>query len=266
MQLTMMASTMSDGLQTLIVNISSNKIHQDNSTDNGTLTPTEGSDNSTISEMPVYAQTIWVLLYSAIVILATGGNVLVCYVVLAYQRMRTVTNYFIVNLAISDILMAVLCIPLSFVANVLFNHWPFGSALCSVVPYAQTVAVFASAFTLVAISVDRFIAIIYPLRQRLTTKQVLIIVAVVWVSSLTVPLPTAIFSKVTVNESRCYEVWGQDERFSYSLAIMVLQYFLPLSVLIVTYLGIGIVIWVKKPPGEAENNRDQRMAASKRKV
>ena len=47
---------------------------------------------------------------------------------------------------------------------------------------------------------------------------------------------------------------------------MVLQYFLPLFVLMFTYARIAIVIWVQKAPGEAENNRDQRMAASKRKV
>lgn len=65
----------------------------------------------------------------------------------------------------------------------------------------------------------------------------------------------------------CDEDWPDAEkRYAYSLSIMVLQYFIPLAILAFTYTHIGVVIWVKRAPGEAENNRDRRMAASKKKV
>ena len=65
----------------------------------------------------------------------------------------------------------------------------------------------------------------------------------------------------------CDEVWEDPGgRWAYSLAVTVLQYFVPLLILAVTYASIGLVIWVKRLPGEAENNRDRRLAASKRKV
>ena len=226
--------------------------------------------------MPLYAQAFVIIIYSTITIFAVGGNVIVCYIVLAYQRMRTVTNYFIVNLACSDILMSVLCVPLTFITSVLRvdNDWPFGAFMCPVVLYAQSVSVFLSAFTLVAISLDRYIAIIYPLRPRMTTRQAALVIALIWMLSMAVPLPIALMSRIVLRRDsygvlrdRCDEVWPADEqRYIYSLALMVLQYFLPLSVLSFTYSRIGIVIWVKRPPGEAESNRDQRMAASKRKV
>lgn len=47
---------------------------------------------------------------------------------------------------------------------------------------------------------------------------------------------------------------------------MTLQFLLPLTVLIFTYTRIAIAVWGKRPPGEAQNSRDQRMAKSKRKV
>lgn len=47
---------------------------------------------------------------------------------------------------------------------------------------------------------------------------------------------------------------------------MTLQFLLPLTVLIFTYTRIAIAVWGKRPPGEAQNTRDQRMAKSKRKV
>ncbi|XP_013402794.1 RYamide receptor [Lingula anatina] len=234
-------------------------------------TTLSGNASNNVTEIPYfivpgYVTGILIVLYSAITVLAIGGNSLVCYVVLAYQRMRTVTNYFIVNLAVSDILMAVLCIPLTFVANILLNYWPFGALLCPIVLYVQAVSVFLSAFTLVAISVDRYVAIIYPLRKRMTSKMAVIVIANIWFLSLVVPLPTAILSKVD-EDNKCYEHWHDwTQRFQYTAAIMVLQYVLPLCVLSFTYLRIGVVIWVQKIPGEALNNRDQRMAASKRKM
>lgn len=55
--------------------------------------------------------------------------------------MRTATNYFIVNLAVGDILMALLCIPFTFPANLIFQYWPFGLSLCVVVSYSAATSV-----------------------------------------------------------------------------------------------------------------------------
>ena len=227
-----------------------------------------------MGSMPVYMQSIVIVMYSMITLVAVGGNITVCYIVLGYQRMRTVTNYFIFNLACSDMLMSVLCVPFTFVTSVLIHYWPFGAAMCPIVPLAQSVTVFLSAFTLVAISIDRYRAIIYPLKPRMTTKQAYRIIILIWLLSLAVSLPTAVLSRIQQRHdmtgqmrNHCEEMWpNPNQRYMYTLTIMVLQYFLPLSVLLFTYSWIGFVIWVKKPPGEAEDSRDQRMAASKRKV
>lgn len=56
--------------------------------------------------------------------------------------MRTATNYFIVNLAVGDILMALLCIPFTVLSNYIFQYWPFGYSLCVIVSYAQANSVF----------------------------------------------------------------------------------------------------------------------------
>lgn len=244
--------------------------------ENVSETPSFNHTGDIPAPMPAYAQAIIIVMYSTISVLAVGGNLIVVYIVVAYQRMRTVTNYFIVNLACSDILMAVMCIPFTFIANLLMHYWPFGAIMCPIVSYLQAVVVFLSAFTLVAISLDRYRAIMFPLKPRMTTNQVAMVIAVIWMLSLAVPLPIAIMSRIEEQTDRfnasvvryiCKEKWPQlQHRYIYSLCLMILQYFLPLFVLMFTYSSIAVVIWVKKMPGEAENNRDQRMAASKRKV
>lgn len=223
------------------------------------------------NRVPLSIEILMYIMYTSVIIAALGGNGVVCFLILAYQKMRTVTNFFILNLAIGDILMACLCVPFTFVSNLLLQSWPFGSVMCVVVSYSQAVSVFVSAYTLVAISIDRYIAILYPLRPRMTKFQAKLIIACIWLVSLLTPLPTALLSKVIqpdqdASRDICTETWDYDQRYYYSMLLMILQYVFPLSVLIFTYTRIALVVWGKQTPGEAEDGRDQRLAASKRKV
>lgn len=69
------------------------------------------------------------------------------------------------------------------------------------------------------------------------------------------------------NSPICKEEWPSKEQESYyTTTLLITQFVIPLLVLIYTYTRIAIVVWGKRPPGEAENSRDQRMAKSKRKV
>ncbi|XP_043801555.1 RYamide receptor-like isoform X2 [Apis laboriosa] len=202
-------------------------------------------------------------------------NGLVCYVVHSSPRMKTVTNFFIVNLALGDILIALFCVPTSSISTLILQYWPFGPELCPTVIYLQAVSVLVSAYTLVAISIDRYIAIMWPLKPRLSKRQAQLLILAVWMLAMVISLPIAIVSKLfqpsiqykRCNQYICIEVWPSlENRYYYSIALLVLQYVIPITVLVFTYTSIAIMVWGKRPPGEAENIRDQRMARSKRKM
>ncbi|XP_002732002.1 RYamide receptor-like [Saccoglossus kowalevskii] len=219
---------------------------------------------------PLWLQVILAILYACTSVLAVIGNLVVCYIVLGNPRMRTVTNYFIVNLAISDILMAVLCVNLTFYYSINF-HWPFGIVMCALVMYIQMVSVSISIFTLVAISLDRYVAIIHPLRPRMTKRRAFIVIVVIWLLAGGISLPAAINSKIETypNSSTisCSEQWATDQQRSiYTISLMIIQYFLPLLILSIAYSIIGYSIWGRKPPGERERHRDARQAESKKKL
>lgn len=74
--------------------------------------------------------------------------------VLAHRRMRTVTNYFLVNLSVSDLMMSLLNCVFNFIF-MLNSDWPFGAVYCTVNNFVANVTVASSVFTLVAISFDR---------------------------------------------------------------------------------------------------------------
>lgn len=124
----------------------------------------ESNENSALFETIVY------IMYISIFIFALLGNGFITYIVFSSPRMKTVTNYFIVNLAVGDILLTLFCVPFSFFSILILQYWPYGSVLCHLVNYCQAVSVLVSAYTLVAISVDRYSAILWPLRPRITKR------------------------------------------------------------------------------------------------
>ncbi|XP_041364282.1 RYamide receptor-like [Gigantopelta aegis] len=233
----------------------------------GVANATEPDDDPTTVTVLEGTQTTIICLYSLICVTAIVGNGMVCYLVLGFRRMRTVTNLFIASLATSDILMAVICIPFTFVANVLLDHWPFGRSLCPVMTYVQVVVVFQNAYTLLAISFERYFAIIYPFHPRLPKRKAVWIIAICWALSFMTPLPTAITSTLVelptddVSKNKtvpvCLEVWSSEsQRFTYTLTIMILQYFVPLVVLVYTYLRIVHVVWLKNAAPHVKQDQD----------
>ena len=104
--------------------------------------------------MPAWEQALWTLLFAGMVLVAAGGNLIVIWIVLAHRRMRTVTNYFIVNLAVADTIVSTLNVIFSFV-YMLNSHWPFGWTYCKICQFVAVLSVAGSVFTLVAIALDR---------------------------------------------------------------------------------------------------------------
>lgn len=70
----------------------------------------------------LYVAASYILAYLFIFLLCMVGNILVCVIVLGNRRMRTVTNLFILNLAVSDLLVGIFCIPTTLVDNLITGN------------------------------------------------------------------------------------------------------------------------------------------------
>lgn len=77
-----------------------------------------------------------IVLYSIIFILSIAGNTLVIVTLVQNKRMRTVTNVFLLNLSVSDLLLAIFCMPFTLTGHLLQN-WIFGSVMCTLILYFQ---------------------------------------------------------------------------------------------------------------------------------
>ncbi|XP_027034875.1 somatostatin receptor type 5 [Tachysurus fulvidraco] len=192
------------------------------------------------------------------------GNTLAIYVVLRYVKMKTVTNIYILNLAIADELY-ILGLPFLSTQNVL-SYWPFGSFLCRVVMTTDSLNQFTSIFCLTVMSIDRYLAVVHPLRSsRWRRPRVAKMVsAAVWATSFVVVLPVVIFSDVQDMFNSCNMSWPEPRNLwpvAFILYTSVLGFFAPLLVICACY--ILIVVRVKASGARAGFGRRRR---SERKV
>ncbi|OWA51470.1 putative G-protein coupled receptor 83 [Hypsibius exemplaris] len=206
--------------------------------------------------------------YALIIIVSILGNLLVCYVIVKMRRMHTVTNAFILNLAVSDLLITCLNIPFSLV-RLLMDDWPLGQVMCQLLPFVQVTAVYVSSWTMVCIAYDRLRVIVFPLRPRLTFRAGIVMIMVMWILSSAVSAPYAVFHQVIQFQfakatKLCAAMYpsGSDFRQYLSLGTFLLQFFLPLNIAGFCYGIIGLNLWSTKAILKASGNRQNNHMSS----
>lgn len=140
---------------------------------------------------------VQILLYSLIFLLSVLGNTLVITVLIRNKRMRTVTNIFLLSLAVSDLMLCLFCMPFNLIPNLL-KDFIFSSAVCKTTTYFMGTSVSVSTFNLVAISLERYGAICKPLQSRVwqTKSHALKVIAATWCLSFTIMTPYPIYSNL----------------------------------------------------------------------
>lgn len=146
-------------------------------------------DNSTALEDVV--SKVVPIFFGLIGITGLLGNALVVLVVILNPLMRSTTNVLIINLAVSDLLFVIFCIPFT-ATDYIMNVWPFGDLWCKMVQYLIVVTAHASIYTLVLMSLDRFLAVVYPIASRSirTERNTIVACSILWIVILTTALPT----------------------------------------------------------------------------
>ncbi|XP_050700698.1 uncharacterized protein LOC126987617 isoform X2 [Eriocheir sinensis] len=187
--------------------------------------------------------------YVIIFLLGVIGNTLVIVTLLQNRKMRTITNVFLLNLAFSDLLLGVFCMPFTLVGSLL-RDFIFGAVMCRLIPYFQAVSVSVSVWTLVAISLERFYAICQPLKSRgwQTLSHAYKIISLVWLLSLVFMAPIAVLSQLLpvgdTSRHKCREMWPSlhfERGFSMFLGAALLL--VPLIIMVAAYSSITVSLW-----------------------
>ncbi|XP_061622702.1 tachykinin receptor 1a [Phyllopteryx taeniolatus] len=219
---------------------------------------------------PAWRIFLWAIAYCCIVIVSVVGNVTVIWIIMAHKRMRTVTNYFLLNLAFAEASMSAFNTVINFIYAV-HNEWYFGLVYCRFHNFFPIAAVFASIYSMTAIALDRYMAIIHPLQQRMSSTETKVVVGVIWVLALLLAFPQYYYSNIDQLPGRvvCYIDWPEyticDFKTMYYVCVAILIYFLPLLVMGCAYLVVGLTLWASEIPGDSSDRYKEQLTA-KRKV
>ncbi|KAM9849832.1 histamine receptor H2a [Aulostomus maculatus] len=186
------------------------------------------------------------LILALLILLTISGNVLVCLAVCASRRLRCLTNCFIISLAVTDLLLGILVLPFSALLQ-LTDEWPLGPNFCNFYISMDVMLCTASILTLLAISIDRYLAVTMPLRYTslVLPWKVAVAMASVWTVSVAVSFLPIQMGWNTVNGTvQNHGPWAQERtcRFElnkpYVLTDSLLTFYLPLLAMCWTYLSI----------------------------
>lgn len=208
------------------------------------------------------------IVYLSVSLCAVIGNWMVLWIVMRCQSMRSVTNVFIANLAIADLMIGLLAIPFQFQAALL-QKWLLPHFLCSVCPTAQTLSLNLSIFTLVALSVDRHRAVTAPLKPRISRSTGLAVLSVIWISAVIISLPTFIAFNITWVGNETPEPQCLPSRVpvafwkTYNHILVTVQYVIPFVIISAAYIHMAIVL---SADAGVRSTDAARVNSSKRRV
>ncbi|MBN3316941.1 NPY1R protein, partial [Atractosteus spatula] len=196
---------------------------------------------------------IMAIAYSAVALLGVSGNLALIVVITKQKEMHNVTNILIANLSVSDLLMAVMCLPFTFVYTFM-DHWIFGEAMCKLNSMVQCFSISVSIFSLVLIAVERHQLILNPRGWRPNNMHAYIGITIIWVLAILTSLPFMLFSLVTddplkllphfyehyVGKVVCVEEWpSRTFRLTYTTCMLIIQYIGPLCFIFICYLKVS---------------------------
>jgi len=208
-------------------------------------------DNSTFYlSIPTINEHLFILILSILlfIVLLIGliGNVLVIYVILNDGRLKTVTNTYLLHLALSDLIF-LSGIPF-FIFSIITRSWIFGRFLCKIFFITQGVNQYTSIIILALLSFDRFLAVCYSAKSitwRLRVNSNILLM-LVWIFSFLLMLPIMIFTTLEDSVSsnvQCTIILplshSRSFYFIYVIYTSTLTFFLPISLMI--YFHIKIV-------------------------
>uniref|UniRef100_A0A673M6H7 Galanin receptor type 1 n=1 Tax=Sinocyclocheilus rhinocerous TaxID=307959 RepID=A0A673M6H7_9TELE len=210
------------------------------------------------------------VIFGCIFFVGIIGNTLVMVVIgkIKSRRSRSTTNIFILNLSIADLSFLLFCVP--FQATIYsLPEWIFGAFLCKFVHYFVMVSMLVSIFTLVAMSVDRYIAVVLSKKSPCirSRRNALIGVCVIWMLSFIFAVPAAQHQILTdhpnaPNSTFCWEIWTERmAKHTYKVTILVTGYLLPLVLITCCYAKVLYHLHKKMKNMSKKSERSKRKTA-----
>ncbi|XP_031426020.1 chemokine-like receptor 1 isoform X2 [Clupea harengus] len=183
-----------------------------------------------------------VVINTVIFLLGVLGNGIVIWIA-GFKMKKTINTTWYLSLAVSDFLVCAIN-PFN-IAFAAMQNWVFGLFLCKFTSFTMFVNMFSSIFLLVFISVDRCIAVVFPVwaQNHRTTRTASVAVTVAWIFSVVLSIPSIVFRDVQTHMGRthCFNSYTTDPHSHITIAVsrFVSGFVVPFIIIIVCYSVIA---------------------------
>lgn len=216
-----------------------------------------------------------------VLLVAVLANIFVIFIVSKKQRIRSVTNCLVANMACSDLLIGSVNMPNMIVELVRSSSafsfgGPLASLLCKLLVFSQDISTFCSIMCLIAIAIERYLAIFYPFKKYFTLRNVKYVLLGCWVVAGIVASPLLYANKIVAEDGLyyCSEQWspvfGSSDIIAsrgYTTVTFVLLYAIPLVSICSLYTAVVYRLWHQTIPGDHRTpERRQHRAKAKKHV
>uniref|UniRef100_A0A673C4T0 Alpha-1A adrenergic receptor n=1 Tax=Sphaeramia orbicularis TaxID=375764 RepID=A0A673C4T0_9TELE len=193
-----------------------------------------------VPELNIVKAVVLGFVLGVFIMFGVVGNILVILSVVCHRHLRTVTHYFIVNLAVADLLLSSTVLPFSAIFEIL-DRWVFGRVFCNVWAAVDVLCCTASIMSLCVISVDRYIGVSYPLRYPsiVTKHRAFLAMMLLWVLSLIISIGPLFGWKEPPPEDE--SICKITEEPGYAIFSAVGSFYLPLAIILVMYCRVYVV-------------------------
>ncbi|XP_078684459.1 prokineticin receptor 2-like [Branchiostoma floridae x Branchiostoma belcheri] len=227
----------------------------------------------TDAEVSIGLKVFLGIVYCLIVMTCGFGNLLLISVIVWFKKARTMTNTLIANLALSDFLVAVFCLPFNLDYYIIKSRmWTHSHVTCVAVHFLRQTSLYVSTNALLVIAIDRYLVIMLPHIPRMSARVAGAAVTMVWVVSLLVSIPAAMSTKVLPYANNgntfCGQIWSIQEKARYKayyLSMLVLEFVIPVIIMTFCYVFIVRKIWKRQVPGFRTDEQNQSIMRSKRR-
>ena len=215
--------------------------------------------------------------YSLILVVSLVGNSLIVLIVYKTPTLRKPINMLIVNMSMSDLLFPIFLIPVR-LSELNVGLWliggTLGQALCKIHAFLADTSSLVSIQSLILITVDRYAAVVVPLRSPLISRKVCrCLIVGTWILAAAFHSPNFFtFNLVEYQEGkRCMNQWevlfGEKSSVGiYLLSASILFFYIPFVVLAILYSIILIKLKKQAHPGEQSANAEEQRTRRNRKV
>ena len=216
--------------------------------------------HNTVTPFRIVEVSIMLLIF----LFSLMGNSMALFSIYKRSQMQTFIHWLIFNLAVADLTSSIVCLPLEIPILLNGGIWIYGSFLCPIVIPTQTISVFSSVFTLVALSISRHWAIVNPLRRQPTVKEAKALILMIWVASLICASPLIATLRFDENTSSCVETWSPLKGKVYTWILFIFQVLIPLVAMTIMYAKIFFDL--KHSEQRIRNSRDQACEQENRRI